>query len=110
MMQRIVWIIAAIAIFAWSMLAWLGNAMLGWLAGIVAGNAGQLTAGDELAGWLSWIAALADSTGGALIAIVWLFGSVVIIVAAFVISRLAQWHSGSQRPRTRGTLPPGWRR
>ncbi|MFN4275240.1 MAG: hypothetical protein ACK4FJ_02990 [Ferrovibrio sp.] len=109
-MQRAIWIIAAVAFFAWSVLAWLGNAMLGWLAEFVAGNAGQLTVGDELAGWLSWAAALADSAGGALIVIIWLLGSVTIAVAAVVISRLAQWHSGSQRSHAYKTLPPGWRR
>ncbi|WP_374303961.1 hypothetical protein [Ferrovibrio sp.] len=109
-MQRAIWIIALIAFFVWSALAWLGNIMLGWLTEFTAANAGQLTVGGELSGWLSWAAALADAAGGALIAIIWLFGGVAIAVAAFVISRLAQWHNGAQRSRPYKTLPPGWRR
>jgi hypothetical protein len=108
-MQRVIWIIAAIAFFAWSLLAWLGNAMLGWLAGFVAGNADQLTAVGAPAGWLSWVAALADSVGGALIVVVWLFGGAVIAVAAFVIARLVQWQAAPRKPGHYRILPPGRR-
>ncbi|MFN4164887.1 MAG: hypothetical protein ACK4GK_09960 [Ferrovibrio sp.] len=108
-MQRAIWIIAAIAFFVWSMLAWLGNAMLGWLAEFLAGNASQLTMAGELAGWLSWSAALADAAGGALIFVVWLLGSVAIAIAAFVISRLAGRHAPPQKSGYYKILPPGRR-
>lgn len=108
-MQRIVWIIAAMALALWSLLAWLGNAMLGWLADFVAANAGQLTMAGELAGWLSWSAALADAAGGALIVVVWLLGSVAIAIVAFFISRLAGRHAPPQKPGYYKILPPGRR-
>lgn len=107
-MQRVVWIVAGIGFLLWSLLAWAGHAVLDWLADFTAGNAGQLTANMELADWLAWAAGLAGSAGGALIVVVWLFGSAVIALAAFGISRLVLRYGAQQRPRYE-VLPPGHR-
>ena len=101
-MQRAIWIIAAIGFVLWSLLAWLGYAVLGWVGDFTANNAGQLTASTEIADWLAWAAEVIGAAGGTLIVILWLFGSTVIAVIAFGISRLAQ-------RREAAPLPPGRR-
>jgi len=108
-MQRLVWIGAAVAFALWSLCAWLGYAMLGWVGDFTASNAGHLTAGTEMADWLVWAAEMIGAAGGTLIVIFWLFGSAVIAVLAFALSRLL---GNRERPRTAGqyrVLPPDQR-
>lgn len=107
-MQRVVWIVAAIGFVLWSILAWLGHVVLGWLADFATRNADQLTIGGEFADWLTWAADLIGAAGGTLIVIVWLFGSIVIAVLAFVISKLAQRYVEGRSDRYQ-VLPPGHR-
>lgn len=89
-MQRLVWIVAAVGFALWSLFAWLGYAMLGWAGDFTASNAGHLTANTEMADWLAWAAEVIGAAGGMFIVILWLFGSAVIAVIAFGISRLVQ--------------------
>lgn len=86
-MQRAIWIVAAIVFLLWSLFAWLGYAVLGWVGDFTANNAGQL-AGAEMADFLAWAAGMIDATGGTLIVIVWIIGSAVIAVLAAVLAKL----------------------
>ena len=108
-MQRAIWIVAAICFVFWSLLAWLGYAVLGWVGDFTANNAGQLTTNMEMADWLAWAADMVGAAGGTLIVILWLFGSAVIAVVAFALSRLL---GNRERPRNSGqyrVLPPDQR-
>lgn len=105
-MPRLIWIIAGAGFVLWSLFAWLGYAVLGWAGDFTASNAGNLTASAELADWLAWAAGVIGAAGGTLIVIVWLFGSAVIAVMAFGISRLVQHRNPPRPPRYR-VLPPG---
>lgn len=93
-MQRAIWIVAAIVFLLWSLFAWLGYAMLGWVGDFTASNAGQL-AGAEMADFLVWAAGVIGATGGTLIVIVWIIGGAVIGVVAALLAKLA---SGSRQP------------
>ena len=107
-MQRLIWIIAGIGFVLWSLLAWLGYAVLGWVGDLTASNAGQLTTNMEMADWLAWAAEVIGAAGGTLIVILWLFGSAVIAVIAFGISRLVQRREPPQALRYRP--PPSGQR
>lgn len=107
-MQRVIWIVAAIGFLLWSLMAWLGYAVLGWVGDFTASNAGRLTAGAEMSEWLAWAAEVIGAAGGTLIVILWLFGSAAIAVMAFGASWLLRRH---EAPRTAAqNLPPGRRR
>ena len=106
-MQRAIWIVAAIGFLLWSLLAWLGYAVLGWVGDFTANNAGHLTATTELADWLAWAAEVIGAAGGTLIVILWLFGGAAIAVFAFGISWLLGRHDSPRS--TVQILPPGRR-
>lgn len=106
-MQRAIWIIAGVAFVLWSLFAWAGYAVLGWVGDFTASNAGQLTASMEMADWLAWAAEVIGAAGGTLIVILWLFGSAVIAVLAFGISWLLRRHEAPRNALR--TLPPGRR-
>src|SRR5690606_8514944 len=96
-MQRAVWIVAGIIFLLWSLFAWLGSAVLGWLGDFTTSNAGRLT-DLEMADWLVWAADFIGATGAALIVIVWLIGSVAIALLAALLAKLAGGGGGG-RPR-----------
>lgn len=107
-MQRAIWIIAAIGFVLWSLFAWLGYAVLGWVGDFTANNAGQL-AGAEMAGFLTWAAGVVGATGGTLIVIVWIFGSAVIAIIAAALAKLAGNNRQPQRVDRFRRFPPSHR-
>lgn len=106
-MQRIVWIAATIGFALWSLLAWLGYAMLGWVAEFTTNNADRLTIGGEFTDWLLWAADLLGAAGGTLIVILWLLGSAMIAVLAFAVSWLVRRYGGEDHHPRIEVLPPG---
>lgn len=73
---------AVALIAAWSLVALAGYAVLAMLSGWMASL-------DPADGWLAWGVGLVDPVGGAVVAGLWLLGTVAILGAMAVLRRVA---------------------
>lgn len=109
-MARLVWWVAALGLLGWTLLAWLGHALLGWGAGLVSGGAIALPLEAEAAAWLSWLALLLGQASGAIVIAIWALGAGVILILAAVARRILARKTEPRQPlKPRFPLRPGVR-
>ena len=87
-MGRLVWGIAGLGLLAWTLLAWLGHAVIEWGSGLAASGAIALPVTGEAADWLSWSALLLGNVSEVVVIIVWALGAAMILAVAAVAKRL----------------------
>lgn len=95
-MRKVVWLIAIAVLAAWSLLAWAVGSMVDTAGDWAAANADRVSSTPEVIEGLSWALGGLGSAGEVIVAIVWLVGAAVILLAAAVVQRLAR---GGRLPR-----------
>jgi hypothetical protein len=103
-MNRIIWIVAALATVVWSLLCWGTYAL-------VTGGGEWLTANADLLGlqpdWqygLQWLLRLAEQFGAALVWIVWGLGTLTVLVGAWLGGRVL---GAARRLKAGASAPAG---
>lgn len=87
-MGRLIWGIAGLGLLAWTLLAWLGHAVIEWVSGLAASGAVALPVTGEAADWLGWAAIILGDISGVVVIIVWALGAGLILAVAAVAKRL----------------------
>lgn len=83
-----IWIAAIAAVVIWSLLAWAGQGLLDWTSNWAAVNADQVSSVPEIVEWLSWALRSLGNASEIIVLIVWALGSILILAAAGLASRL----------------------
>jgi hypothetical protein len=115
-MKRLLWVLAWIAVAAWSLFAWGAYGLLDFFGGIAARNADIVTGHPETVEWLSWALTVLRSLGLGAIVILWGFVSLLILAVPAVLGLLLggsnrdrrdfDWRAPGMGPRTSGPLRP----
>ena len=84
-MKRLLWILAWIAVAAWSLFAWGAYGLLDFFGGIAVRNADIVTGHPEMVDWLSWALTVLRGLGLGAVVIVWGVVSLLILAVPAVL-------------------------
>ena len=86
-MRISVWVAAIIALAVWSLLAWVGHALLDWSSDWASANADKISSVPEIVEWVSWGFRSLGNASEIVVVIVWAIGAILIIGLAGLVSR-----------------------
>ncbi|MGY6251386.1 hypothetical protein ACXIUS_28270 [Bosea thiooxidans] len=87
-MRLAIWMLALVAIAVWSLVAWAGHGLLDLTSDWAAANADKISSVPEIVEWLSWALRSLGNASEIVVLIVWALGSILIIGAAGLASRV----------------------
>jgi hypothetical protein len=87
-MRRGIRVLAIVAIVVWSLMAWAGHGLLDWTSDWAAANADKVSSVPETVEWLSGALRSLGNASEIVVLIVWALGSILIIGAAGLVSRI----------------------
>lgn len=87
-MKTLIWILTAVVLGLWSLLAWITHGLVSVAGNLVASNADLLPADPLLIEWASWLASAGTGVGEWLVVAVWAFVSLILLALGYVATRL----------------------
>jgi hypothetical protein len=87
-MNRLIWILAALALLFWSLLSWGTYAIVTGGGEWLTSNADLLALAPEWQYWLQWLLRLVEQFGAVLVWIVWAAGALFVVVGAWLAGRV----------------------